>query len=173
MKKLFIICIIFAFIIFGWWAYSFGQEFPNPRGELRIVDKNPTNWAFITTNVMEHLIELDKDGNLVPRLATGWRWLDDRTLEFTLRRGVKFHNGEIFDAQIVKLNWEENTRLQQPHSVGVYMNFKPGSKLEIVDPYTIRFLFPEPDGGALAKLAVMHIGNRQFYRELGWGEQHW
>jgi len=29
----------------------------------------------------EHLIELDKDGNLVPRLATGWRWLDDRTLE--------------------------------------------------------------------------------------------
>jgi hypothetical protein len=53
------------------------------------------------------------------------------------------------------------------------MNFKPGSRLEIVDPYTIRFLFPEPDGGALAKLTVMHIANRQFYRELGWGEQHW
>jgi ABC-type transport system substrate-binding protein len=173
MKKLSIISIIFTLIIFGWGAYSFGQDPPNPHGELRIVDKNPFNWVFITYNVMEHLIELDKDGRLVPRLATGWRWLDDRTLEVTLRQGVKFHNGEIFDAEIVRLNWEDNTRLQQPHSIGVYMNFKPGSRLEIVDPYTIRFLFPEPDGGALAKLTILHIGNRQFYRELGWGEQHW
>ena len=173
MKKLPITSIVFSLVIFGWGSYAFGQALPTAAGELRIVDKNPLNWAFITYNVMEHLVELDKDGKLVPRLATGWRWLDDRSLEFTLRRGVKFHNGEIFDAEIVKLNWEENTRLQQPHSIGVYMNFKPGSRLEIVDPYTIRFLFPEPDGGALAKLTVMHIANRQFYRELGWGEQHW
>ena len=27
--------------------------------------------------------------------------------------------------------------------------------------------------GALAKLTAMHIGNRQFYRELGWGEASW
>ena len=173
MKKLSIISIVLTLIIFGWGAYSFGQKLPTAAGELRIVDKNPFNWVFITFNVMEHLIELDKDGKLVPRLATGWRWLDDRSLEVTLRQGVKFHNGEIFDAEIVKLNWEENTRLQQPHSIGVYMNFKPGSRLEIVDPYTIRFLFPEPDGGALAKLNNLHIANRQFYRELGWGEQHW
>jgi ABC-type transport system substrate-binding protein len=31
--------------------------------------------------VFEHLITLDKDGKLVPRLATGWRWLDDRTFD--------------------------------------------------------------------------------------------
>ena len=43
---------------------------------------------------------------------------DDRTLEVTLRQGVTFHNGEVFDAEIVKLNWEENTRLRQPHEVG-------------------------------------------------------
>ena len=33
------------------------------------------------------------------------------------------------------------------------MNFKPGSRLEILDPQTVRFVFPEPDGGALAKLS--------------------
>ena len=76
----------------------------------------------------------------------------------TLRQGVKFHNGEVFDAEIVKLNWEENTRLQQPHRPGQFLNFKPGSRLEIVDPHTVRFVFPEPDGGALAKLTLMHIG---------------
>jgi hypothetical protein len=53
------------------------------------------------------------------------------------------------------------------------LNFKPGSTLEILDPYTVRFVFPEPDGGALAKISFLHIGNRQFYRELGWGERSW
>ncbi len=48
--------------------------------------------------------ELDKDGELVPRLATSWRWLDELTLEVKLRRGVTFHNGEVFDAEIVRLN---------------------------------------------------------------------
>jgi ABC-type transport system substrate-binding protein len=124
---------------------------------LRIVDKNPLNWVSIVYNVFEHLMELDKDGTLVPRLATGWRWLDERTLEVTLRQGVKFHNGEVFDADIVKLNWEENTRLRQPFRPGTFLNFKPGSRLEIIDPYTVRFVFPEPDGGALAKISFLHL----------------
>ena len=146
---------------------------PAPRGELRIVDKSPANWTFIVVNVFEHLVEISKDGTLAPGLATSWRWLDDRTLEMTLRQGVTFHNGEVFDAEIVKLNWEENTRLQQPHRSGPYWNFKPGSRLEIIDPHTVRFVFPEPDGGAMARLVLMHLGNRQFLREFGWGEKSW
>jgi ABC-type transport system substrate-binding protein len=165
--------VIFVLCAFGWGTSGFGQEVPAPRGELRIVDTDPQNWAWITWNVFEHLVELDKDGQLVPRLATSWRWLDDRTLEVKLRQGVKFHNGEVFDAEIVKLNLEENTRLRQPHRSGDYWNFKPGSRLEILDPYTVRFVFPEPDGGALAKIILMHMGNRQFYRESGWGEKSW
>ena len=69
------------------------------------------NWAWIAWNVFEHLVEIDKDGKLVPRLATAWQWLDDQTLEMTLRQGVTFHNGEIFNADIVKLNWDEYIRL--------------------------------------------------------------
>jgi peptide/nickel transport system substrate-binding protein len=118
-------------------------------------------------------MEIDDHGQMVPGLATSWRWLDDRTLEVTLRQGVTFHNGEPFDAEIVKLNWDENTRLRQPHILGTYLNFKPGSTLEIVDPQTVRFHFPEPDGGALAKLTLVHMANRQFYREFGWGEESW
>jgi ABC-type transport system substrate-binding protein len=154
-------------------ATSLAETVPAPRGELRVVDKDPQNWTSIAYNVFEHLMELDPEGRLVPRLATGWRWLDDRTLEVALRQGVTFHNGEHFDAEIVKLNWQENTRLRQPHSGGEYLNFKPGSRVEIVHPQLVRFHFPEPDGGALAKLSVMHMGNRQFYRELGWGEKSW
>jgi ABC-type transport system substrate-binding protein len=173
MRKLAFGSIVLVLVTCGWGSRGFGQQVPAPRGELRIVDTDPLNWAWITWNVFEHLVELDKDGNLVPRLATAWQWLDDRTLEMTLRQGVKFHNGEVFDAEIVKLNWEAYTRLEQPHGTGTYWNFKPGSRLEILDPHTVRFVFPEPDGGAMARLVLMHIGNRQFYDEFGWGEKSW
>jgi len=53
------------------------------------------------------------------------------------------------------------------------MNFKPESRLEIRDPQTVRFVFSEPDGAALVKLMRMHLGNRQFYRDLGWREKGW
>ena len=116
-------------------------------------------------------MELDKEGQLVPRLATAWQWLDDRTLEMTLRQGVTFHNGEVFDADIVKLNWDENTRLRQPHMAWGVFELHTGITPGDPRSQTVRFVFPEPDGGALAKLVLMHIGNRQFYREFGWGEK--
>ena len=153
MQKLIVGSMTYMLIVFGWSTRSIGEQAPAPRGELRIVDKHPGNWASVTLHVFEHLIELDKDGKLVPRLATSWQWRNDRTLDVTLRQGITFHNGEVFDAEIVKLNWEENTRLRQPHRSGTYMNFKPGSRLEIVDAQTIQFHFPEPDGGALLRLS--------------------
>jgi ABC-type transport system substrate-binding protein len=173
MRTLLIGGIGLILCVLGGSPRGFGGEAHTPRGELRIVDHHRYNFITIVFNVFEHLLELDADGQLVPRLATGWRWLDDRTLEVTLRPGVKFHNGEVFDAEIVKLNWEENTRLQQPFIAGQFLNFKPGTKLEIIDPHTVRFVFPEPDGAALIKLSSMHLGNRQFYAEHGWGEKHW
>jgi ABC-type transport system substrate-binding protein len=173
VQKLAVGSIALLLIALGWGTGGVGQEVPGPRGELRVVDNNPGNWVSITFNVFEHLMELDKDGALVPRLATSWQWLDDRTLEVKLRQGVTFHNGEVFDAEIVKLNWEENARLRQPHVSGTFLNFKTRSRVEIIDAQTIRFIFPEPDGGALAKVSIMHIANRQFYREVGWGEKHW
>ncbi len=173
MKALAAGSIVLILITCGWREGSFGQEGSPPQGELRIVDKDPNNWAWLTWNVFEHLVEVDKTGGLVPGLATGWQWLDEQTLEVTLRQGVRFHNGEVFDAAIVQLNWEENTRSRQPHLPGTYLNFKPGSRLEIIDPQTVRFIFPESDGAVLAKLSIMHIGNRQFYQELGWGERSW
>jgi hypothetical protein len=141
MHKIIAACIALLLVTFGWGNRSVGEQVSAPVGELRIVDKHPLNWASIAFNVFDHLVELNTRGELVPHLATSWRWLNERTLEVTLRQGVTFHNGEVFDAEIVKLNWEENTRLRQPHILGEFMNFKPGSRLEILDSHTVRFIF--------------------------------
>lgn len=52
-------------------------------------------------HVFEPLVERDARLQPVPRLATGWRMLDDRRWEFTLRSGVTFHDGSLFTARDV------------------------------------------------------------------------
>ena len=57
--------------------------------------------------------------------------------------------------------------------VGEWQVGDDGVTRPIVRPYTVRFVFPEPDGGAMVKVSMMHIAHRQFYRDLGWGEKYW
>ena len=73
MKRLIVSSIVLMLVTFGWGARVLGEEAQEPRGELRVVDKSPSNWISISLSVFEHLITLDKDGKLVPRLATGWQ----------------------------------------------------------------------------------------------------
>src|SRR5262249_60888065 len=68
--------------------------------------------------IWDQLIERDPDTfEYKASLATAWRWVDDRTLEFDLRRGVTFHNAQPFDADDVVYTFNfasdpANTRLQ-------------------------------------------------------------
>ncbi|MDD3515913.1 MAG: ABC transporter substrate-binding protein, partial [Synergistaceae bacterium] len=47
-------------------------------------------------HIYDTLLALDQENNLVPMLAEKWEQIDDVTYKFTLRKGVKFHNGEPF-----------------------------------------------------------------------------
>jgi peptide/nickel transport system substrate-binding protein len=40
-------------------------------------------------------------GEYTPLLAKSYEWVDDKTLDFTLRTGIKFHDGSDFDAEDV------------------------------------------------------------------------
>lgn len=61
--------------------------------------------------VWDQLIERDPvTGKHLPELATAWRWVDDLTLEFDLRQGVTFHDGQPFSADdvVYTLNFVSN-----------------------------------------------------------------
>ena len=101
-----------------------------------------------TTNAqLEHIYDrlLDRDAKTLkpkPMLATGWKIVNDTTWEFALRKGVKFHNGEPFDAQSVKATMEY---LQDPNTKSHYAAYwKLVKDVQIVDPYTVRFVTEKP-----------------------------
>ena len=58
-------------------------------------------------NIVETLTESNPaDSSIMPRLATAWKQIDARTWQFSLRKGVKFHDGKDFDAEAVLFNFK-------------------------------------------------------------------
>ena len=55
----------------------------------------------------DHLFRRADDGKIVGHLATGYKWIDDNTMRITLRKGIKFHNGDEFTAADVKWSIED------------------------------------------------------------------
>lgn len=147
---------------------------------ITVVDPSPVNWLWITWNTMEELVRVDKDGRMVASLAESWKWVDDKTLEVKLRKGVKFHDGEKFTGQMFRRSFDEVQRWENPHPPGAFLNYAKDTKLEVIDAYTVRFTFPETDGSAFMKLRGMHVGSTRFWNELGFidektgkAESHW
>ncbi len=61
----------------------------------------------VFTAMCDALLDVDKDLNFVPELATSWAWSDDRlSLVLHLREGVVFQDGEPFTAEAMRLNME-------------------------------------------------------------------
>jgi peptide/nickel transport system substrate-binding protein len=115
---------------------------------------------------------LDKDNNYTPGLAEDWRWIADRTIEFKLRQGVTFHNGEKFDAEAVRVNWEEYKRMETPKPVR-FINLPDETQFEIIDDYTVRFTLPQPDGLALVKFWGFAQFAPAFFTEHKFDEMNW
>ncbi|MBC8537024.1 ABC transporter substrate-binding protein [Feifania hominis] len=68
---------------------------------------NELNTFSIAGNVYEGLVRKEADGSLVPGLAESWTYNDDQTeITFTLREGVKFHNGETMTADDVVFSFQ-------------------------------------------------------------------
>jgi len=99
-------------------------------------------WTMVHA-VFDHLIERDFDSNIVPGLATGWTIVDEMTLDFALREGVSFHNGEPFNAEAAKFSID---RMLADEGAPNHGKFTSIDSTEVVDEYTIRLIMNRPDG---------------------------
>ncbi len=68
--------------------------------------------GYVVNAMYEGLTQYSRDGEIVPRLATGWEISDDAlTYALTLREGVQFHDGSTLDAAAVKLSLDRHKAL--------------------------------------------------------------
>ena len=107
---------------------------------------------WFTAMVWDTLVYRDPTtGEYLPNLATGWTWIDDTTLELTLREGVTFHNGEPFDADDVVYTY--NTVSAPDSGVKFQRIVNWIDKVEKVDSSTVRIHTKGPFPQALEFLA--------------------
>ncbi|MFM7777309.1 MAG: ABC transporter substrate-binding protein, partial [Alphaproteobacteria bacterium] len=88
--------------------------------------------------VFDNLLETDSKARLTASLAESWRAVGEDAWEFTLRRGVRFHNGSDFTAEDVAFTLERIPLVvNSPGSFRTYTQAITG--VEIIDSHTLRF----------------------------------
>jgi peptide/nickel transport system substrate-binding protein len=93
--------------------------------------------GMFSREIEEPLIRYDEsEAKFIPTLATSWKRIDDRTLEFQLRDGVKFHNGNTFSADdvVYMFNWRTDPKLRIPFAT----RFEFFEGIEKTGPMSVR-----------------------------------
>lgn len=90
--------------------------------------------------VFETLVRMAPDYSIKPLLATEWEFKAPSTWRFKLREGVKFHNGEPFDARAVEYVVNELWAEQDSNILGVDTN-----SAKVVDEHTVDITTEEPN----------------------------
>jgi len=103
-------------------------------------------------NLYDTLTRWDNTLKLTPGLATSWKNVNETTWEFTLRQGVKFHDGAPLTAEDVKATLERNL---QPGKTVVQPGFATIEAVQVVNPTTIRVSTKKPDPLLLVRMAQM------------------
>ncbi|MBN2552734.1 MAG: hypothetical protein JXB06_08180 [Spirochaetales bacterium] len=162
--------VVLAGLMIGLFCMSAGLAVgaPAPGGELVVA--KPTDpqsldpqldsggpSSEIQYGVLENLVSFDANMELRPELATSWDIsADGRTYTFSLRRGVKFHDGTDFNADAVKFMVERSMG-KIDGKKNRYLNLiQPLQSVEVVDRYTVRMILKSPFAPFLNSLA--HTG---------------
>src|SRR5256886_9987272 len=101
------------------------------------------NSQIFIVNVYDGLTARDAQGNLVPALAESWKRLTPTTWQFALRKGVKFHNGDDFNAESVKFTLDRATNPETKATISSELGTIAST--EIVDSFTVNVITRTPD----------------------------
>ncbi len=113
---------------------------------------------YVASKVVEPLAEMAAGGDgLMPRLATAWQGAaDGRSIAFTLREGVSWHDGKPFTSQDVAFS---AMRLWKPLSNLGRVVFRNLEAVETPDAQTAVFRFAQPTPFQLIRNAIPGVAS--------------
>ena len=114
--------------------------------------QNALSRSRVTQNIYSYLVQTDENLKIVPDLAEKWEVAPDgKAYTFSLRKGVKFHNGRELNSSDIKYSIE---RILDPASASQGAALLTSvAGVETPDPYTARLVLKTPDAALLASLA--------------------
>lgn len=120
----------------------------------------------LSRHVWDTLLYRDpKTNEFVPMLASSWKWVDDTTMEFVIRDGVTFHNGDplTVDDVVYTMNFVVN-----PASKVIITGVDWIAGAEKVDGHTMRLKLKAPFPAAPSYVAgVLSILPEKYMRQVG------
>lgn len=149
--------------------------------DARNLDPHLTNDVYsaqVMVNLYQNLLTLDTNNNIVGQLAANVKRINDRTYSFSLKKGVKFHNGETLKASDVKFSLERAATVSGSAVTQVVSEI---AKIDTPDDYTVvvtlkhtftpflTYLTHVGGGSILNKKAVMEAGAAYGQHPVGTG----
>jgi peptide/nickel transport system substrate-binding protein len=113
-------------------------------GDVNSMDPYARNEVFLISflgNIYEPLVRRDGNMKIEPSLATSWSQPAANIWRFTLRQGVRFHDGSPFNADDVVFSFE---RARGPGS-SIVTNLASAKEVKKIDDYTVDFVTDGPD----------------------------
>ncbi|WP_019378097.1 glutathione ABC transporter substrate-binding protein [Virgibacillus halodenitrificans] len=109
---------------------------------------------FGTRAMYEGLVGFDQNMEVIPVLAEDYEVSED-ALEYTfkLREGVTFHDGEPFNAEAVKANFDRI--MDEDKDLRAKRNFQYVDKMEVLGDYEVKFTLNQPFSAMLNKFAMV------------------
>ena len=118
------------------------------------VQWNPDSY-YVYRNIFDNLITRDDKGDIVPQVATSWKYLSDTEIEFTIRDDVTFHDGQKLTAEDVAFSVK---RITDPKFASPQLGqFNKIIKAEVTSPTTVKLTTDGPYPALLGQLVKLSI----------------
>src|SRR5215218_6161739 len=104
----------------------------------------------VFASICDKLFDVNEKLEVVPELALSHETSEDgKAVTIKLRPGVKFHDGEAFDAEAAKFSFERHMNMQGSFRKP---DLGPVDKVEVADPLTIKLHLKSPFSPLIAQL---------------------
>jgi len=115
------------------------------------------NAFLVIRNYIDSLVGKRSDGVFVPWLAKSWSVSGNgKEYTFQLRDDVRFHDGERFNAEAVKANFDF---IRNPKSSAAAASFlEYYLRTEVLGPYTAKVVLSQPDSAFLESVSSVKLG---------------
>lgn len=145
--------MLHAVLFVFFWLTSLPALAQAPTGQLTVALANDPKSLFmpraadrtaanVAAQIYNSLVWVNEQGEIVPELATRWSISPDgREYTFTLRTGVRFHNGEEFNAQSVVATWETGKDKSNDYAD----NYSMVREVRVVNPNTVTLVLDAPN----------------------------